>query len=67
MNKTYIPLMSYGVLHTLGVLEILLSAVTWLYEIVVGRFHTSCGFCENIESTIGVTKGCRLSPSLFGV
>ncbi len=42
-------------------------AIMRLYERVVGHLRTPMSFSEFIQSSIGVKKGCPLSPTLFGI
>jgi hypothetical protein len=54
-------------LRTMGITNLLISAVMWIDKTVVGRFHTSLGIPKSIMSNIGVEQGCSISPTLFRV
>ena len=58
-----------ALLHKLQKLEVLelIWAIMTLYKTKIGQVRTLDGLSEPVHSTIGVTQGCPLSPTLFGL
>ena len=54
-------------LEEMGVPMELIWGILALYGAVKGQIRTPEGVSELIHSTIGVKKGCPLSPTLFGL
>ena len=42
-------------------------AVTSLHKVVGGKVRVGWGLSDEVESNIGVKRGCHLSRTLFGV
>ncbi|MCO5609097.1 hypothetical protein L7F22_063319 [Adiantum nelumboides] len=54
-------------LISLGIPQDMIWAIYALYERVSGKVRCPGGLSDSITSTIGVTQGCPLSPTLFGL